>query len=202
MSMSFEVFPTKTDIPKSEDVIKYSLELFYEYLHRENINEHIDINISSVSINGDIDKCPYIITSNENSHTVFNINNVGEVIVKCNNVTGIDKVFWDEEIKNNKRALILKDKIELSIKIGHSWNVKRTMGQPAIVSLYYGYLAIAIAVLTDGIIYSDDGAWDYLSFPIEGNSFEKEYLSVDKLTDSTVRQNVENWIALLKNKNG
>ena len=72
------------------------------------------------------------------------------------------------------------------------------MGQPAIVSLYYGYLAIAIAVLTDGIIYSDDGAWDYSRLPIEGKFFKNEYLNIKNISDPMVKENIENWLSVLK----
>lgn len=58
----------------------------------------------------------------------------------------------------NWRAEKLKDKIKANIELGYSWSVKRTMRQPYIISIYYGFLAITIAMLTDGIIYSSDGA--------------------------------------------
>ena len=73
------------------------------------------------------------------------------------------------------------------------------MGQPSIVSLYYGYLAIGIAILTDGLIYSDDGAWDYSRLPILGEDFKTEYLSIKNISDTIVKDNVEKWLDELKN---
>ncbi len=93
----------------------------------------------------------------------------------------------------------MEKKIWDNLKTGYSWRVKRTMGQPAVVNLYYGYLAIAIAVLTEGILYSDDGAWDYECFPIEGKVFEKEYLNLDKLNNITLKHSIESCLFSLKN---
>lgn len=73
------------------------------------------------------------------------------------------------------------------------------MGQPAIVSLYYGYLIIVIAILIDGIIYSNDGAWDYSKLPIEGIVFKTEYLNIENISDAMVKDNVEKWLGKLKN---
>ncbi len=72
------------------------------------------------------------------------------------------------------------------------------MGQPAIVSLYYGYLAIALAALTDGIIYSDDGAWDWSRLPMGGKAFETEYLDIENIQNATIKENVEGWLGALK----
>ena len=138
---------------------------------------------------------------NENCHTVFNLNEEGEVYVFYHKFTELDKTFWYEEMQRNKNAQCMQERIVANLDVGYSWDVKRTMGQPAIVSLYYGYLAIAIAGLTDGIIYSDDGAWDYSIFPIDGIAFEMKYLNCEKISDTMVKSNVNKWLGVLKNSN-
>ena len=37
--------------------------------------------------------------------------------------------------------------------------------------------------LTDGFLYSDDGAWENNCFPSKVSEFEKEYLDVSKCKD-------------------
>lgn len=142
---------------------------------------------------------PISLVLKEDSHTVFNLNEEGEVYVFYHELSDLDKDFWKEEIQENENAQSMKEKIDANLEIGYFWSVKRTMGQPAIVSLYYGYLAIAIAILTDGIIYSDDGAWDYSRLPIEGNVFKTEYLKIENISDAMVKDNVEKWLGELKN---
>lgn len=159
MSMSFEIFPTKKKKPNCDEIIKYSVELFSEFLKREKISQKIDVTAIEVTADNAVYNNPIYLVLKENYHTVFNLNEEGEVYVFYRELTKLDKSFWVEEIQENENAKSIKKKIDTNLKIGYSWIIKRTMGQPAIVSLYYGYLAIAIAILTDGIIYSDDGAW-------------------------------------------
>lgn len=198
MSMSFEVFPTRNKVPDCDEIILYSVQLFSEFMKRENIAQNIKITVSEVSIDNEICQKPISLTSNENYCTVIKLNEVGEVYVYYHKLSELDKEFWDEELQGNMRARSVKEKICANLKIGYSWSVKRTMGQPAIVSLYYGYLAIAIAVCTDGIIYSDDGAWDYTYFPIDGKIFEEKYLNIGNMSDVTVKANIEKWLVELK----
>lgn len=194
MSMNFEVFPTKKNIPKCNEIIKYSMQLFREFMHREKLIYDIEITTREVSVDKKVLKGTNDLVSKENHYTVFNINEEGEVYVFYHKLTELDNDFWNEELKENKNAQIMKGKIYRNLELGYSWSVKRTMGQPAVVSLYYGYLAIAIAVLTDGIIYSDDGAWDYLCLPIEGSTFADEYLNLDMISDYTVKENIKSWL--------
>lgn len=198
MSMSFEIFPTKKKKSNCDEIIKYSVELFSEFLKREKISQKIDITAIEVTADNAVYNNPIYLVLKENYHTVFNLNEEGEVYVFYHELTKLDKSFWDEEIQENENAKSIKKKIDTNLKIGYSWIIKRTMGQPAIVSLYYGYLAIAIAILTDGIIYSDDGAWDYSMLPIEGKAFKTEYLNIENISDAMVKDNVEKWLSELK----
>lgn len=199
MSISFEIFPTTKKIPKCEEVNEYSINLFNGFIQNENIVYDIKCKVTEVSFDSKKCKKPAFLTSNEEKYTIFNINEEGEIYVFYDKIEKIDEEFWNEEIKINENARFMEKKIWDSLKTGYSWRVKRTMGQPAVVNLYYGYLAIAIAVLTEGILYSDDGAWDYECFPIEGKSFEKEYLNLDKLNNITLKHSIESCLFSLKN---
>lgn len=199
MSMSFEIFPTKKGKPNCDEIIKYSVELFSEFLNKEKISRGIDITTREVTADNAVHMNPISLVLKENSHIVFNLNQEGEVYVFYHELTDLDKDFWKEEIQENGNAQSMKEKIDTNLEIGYFWSVKRTMGQPAIVSLYYGYLAIAIAILTDGIIYSDDGAWDYSRLPIEGKVFKTEYLNIENISDAMVKDNLEKWLGELKN---
>ena len=199
MSISFEIFPTTKKIPKCEEVNEYSINLFNGFIQNENIVYDIKCKVTEVSFDSKKCKKPVFLTSNEEKYTIFNINEEGEIYVFYDKIEKIDEEFWNEEIKINENARFMEKKIWDSLKTGYSWRVKRTMGQPAVVNLYYGYLAIAIAVLTEGILYSDDGVWDYECYPIEGKSFEKEYLNLDKLNNITLKHSIESCLFSLKN---
>lgn len=200
MSMSFEILPTTQNIPDYEEIIKCSVDLFRDFLKRENISQVIDITTTEVTVNNEICTNPISLVTKENYHTIFNINGKGEVYLFFHEQTDLDKDFWAEEIELNKCAQSIKEKIDANSEIGYYWSIKRTIGQPAIVNLYYGYLAIAIAILTDGIIYSDDGAWDYSRLPISGMEFKTEYLNTNNISDTYVKDNVKKWLDELKNE--
>ena len=199
MSTSFDIFPTNNKKPNCNEIIKYSVQLFSEFLKKEKISRDINIITNAANLNNEVyTNNPTFLTLEKNWCTVFNLNGEGAVYVFYRELTEIDKDFWSEELQENKNAQSMKEKIEANLEIGYCWNVKRQVGQPAIVSLYYGFLAIAIAVLTDGIIYSDDGAWDYSRFPIEGWKFKTEYLNIENISDDNVKDSVEMWIDMLK----
>lgn len=185
MSMSFEIFPSIRKLPESNEVMKLSVDLISKFLKKEQIEININVTASDVMNDNQI---------------IFNINGIGEVYMYCNKLTELDKEFWNEEMEINKKALELKERIYASFEIGYYWSIKRTMTQPAIVSIYYGYLAIAIAILTEGIVYSDDGAWDYLKLPMVGKEFMLEYMNLENINDIVVKNNIENWLSELKVK--
>lgn len=199
MSTNFYVFPTRRDLPKCEDIVKYSAHLFKKYLYKQNINYQIHVDVIEASSNkSQINFEPASLITTENLYLIFRLNDEGKVYVFYHRLSDLDEEVWNEEMKTNKNARLLRKQIGDNREIGYHWSVKRTMGQPAAVSLYFGCLAIAIAVLTDGIIYSDDGAWDYTSFPVLGSTFEREYLNVNSIEDINVKRNIINWLNMLR----
>ena len=198
MSMSFDIFPTNTYIPKYEDLKNLSQEMLKDYFAKENIDIDIFLEFNTKDIvSGKNINCDSLIT-NEKEYSSFSINGIGESLIFYRKITDIDKEFWKEEIELNHKANELKEKIETNIKLGYMWNVKRTMNQPAIISIYYGFLAIAIAILTNGILYSDDGAWDYHSFPIGAEQFRMEYLNLYNLQDKNIKEYIKKCLYSLK----
>ncbi len=198
MSMSFDIFPTNTYIPKYEELKNLSQEMLKDYFAKENIDIDIFLEFNTKDIvSGKNINCDSLIT-NEKEYSSFSINGIGESLIFYRKITDIDKEFWKEEIELNHKANELKEKIETNIKLGYMWNVKRTMNQPAIISIYYGFLAIAIAILTNGILYSDDGAWDYHSFPIGAEQFRMEYLNLYNLQDKNIKEYIKKCLYSLK----
>lgn len=201
MSMNFEIFPTKNVKLECTDLINNSLKKFKHFLETNEIHNDIFITIQEVADDGEIKANPKCLPIEENRHMVFSINGIGEIYVFYHSLTELDIEFWNDEVQINPNVQKIKDRIDTNLKLGYSWSVKRTMGQPAVVSLYYGYLAMMIAKLTDGILYSDDGAWDYALLPMESHDFEKEYLNIENVKDASIKENVSKWIAELKKGN-
>lgn len=62
---------------------------------------------------------------------------------------------------------------------GRMWCFKSSAGHAPITELAFGYLAAAVAELTQGFIHSDDGAWHRASMPMLAESFYKSYLRAE-----------------------
>lgn len=199
MSMSFEIFPTEKIIPRCEDIVNISTEMFNRFLKKEGIEKEITINVREESENKVFDKIPEKIITMVKGCQVYNINEEGEIYLLYFRNNELDRSFWAEEVRTNMNAKKLSNAIEANLELGYSWCIKKTMSQPPIVSLYYGYLAIAIAILTKGIIFSGDGAWSYHHLPVEGTIFAKEYLNLAKVSDDRLRENIVKWLKTLKN---
>jgi hypothetical protein len=82
---------------------------------------------------------------------------------------------WDEEIRTRERSRTMSSYISECLSTGHYWSFCQSGGQPAVVNVAYGFVAAALAELTEGIIYSSDCAWDYECFPCRAQEFYEFY---------------------------
>jgi len=82
------------------------------------------------------------------------------------------------EIKFNK--LLPDEFVDGCLDFGRRWTFRRSAGQPCVISLVYGYIAAAFAELTEGFLYSDDGAWDRDMMPIRPTEFYATYFYPEK----------------------
>lgn len=104
----------------------------------------------------------------------------------------------DNVLFNLPEALHLSTKREALLATaqacGRWWYFRRSTGQPAIIVALFGFLASALAELTDGVLYSDDGAWEMPYAAALPDDFDKEYLCPERATTSA---NIE-WAARIE----
>lgn len=197
MSTCFNIFPTTAHIPKCKIIIETAVSMFNDFLRSNEIDLDVEYNIREMKQDGSIIESDLIVHE-EGNYTSVEINGIGTVLLFYGNLTNVDFEMWEEEIAINKKAELMRKKILLNKTIGHYWQVKRTMGQPALIGLIYGFIAISIAKYTNGYIYSDDGAWSYDLFPSTYMELLSQYSDVDNITDNEVRSTVRKWIDELK----
>jgi hypothetical protein len=77
--------------------------------------------------------------------------------------------IWDDYKTDGSKYNAIRE----SLSVGYYWSFRRSAGQPFIINLAYGLVASAIAELTDGYLFSDDGAWN--GGPIKSKDFNAEY---------------------------
>lgn len=66
-----------------------------------------------------------------------------------------------------------------------SWYFRRSIGQPAAINVLYGFLTSALAELTEGVVDSNDGAWDFARFPALPQELDRWYMNPQEALDSS-----------------
>lgn len=197
MSTSFEIYPTNDNIPELSRLISEAVSMFENFMKYHNIKSYINTELYAVNENQTV-YTPKFVTDSENIYNTIELNKIGNIYLFYIKIDDTDVALWNDELKNNPRAESIKSSIMKNREIGYLWQVKRTAGQPAIVSLFYGFVAMALARETDGFIYSDDGAWCYESFPTTWQNLHSEYLDIDKIKDHNIKSTIIKWINSLK----
>lgn len=88
----------------------------------------------------------------------------------------IDREVWEEEFAKPRPTVTTHEHaVRTYLEVGHHWWFRRSAGQPAAINITYGMLAAALAELTDGLLHSDDGAWEYQRFPCRPDDFLRFY---------------------------
>jgi hypothetical protein len=89
------------------------------------------------------------------------------------------------------------DSIQQSLHIGRFWCFRRSAGQPAIINIGYGILAASLAELTEGFIFSGDGAWDCRLLPARPRDFLRWYFRPEMTEDEGKREWAQSCIKFL-----
>ena len=76
----------------------------------------------------------------------------------------------------------LMEKVEQAKELNLYWTFRRSVGQLALMNIVFGLISGAVAELTDGIVWSIDGAWDYR--PAEHAAFFDFYFNPEKAIDN------------------
>lgn len=179
MSTTFEVYTPTIKIPSFGAVLELSNAYLKGFLHDIGVKAEIRIDVEvrkrvtheCISFHNN-DQAKW----SEDSYAWFVVNNqAGGCDAYCDVIKQLDHDRWEDEFKLNSRAANVQGKMRTCLASGFYWWFRRSAGQPSIINLSYGIIAAAFAELTDGIIYSDDNAWDYNMFPTEAGKFLSKY---------------------------
>jgi len=186
MSTTFEVYPGIKDTPSFSTVICNTETAVNNYLRSIGVGRDIRLSIEIQSINGHIKK-PFQLADkmiwDESVYAWFYIEDIpGGTDAYFYRHSSIDTEFLMEELTANPNFQKYQNTINNNIKLGYYWSFRRSAGQPAIIALCYGLLAASLAKLTEGIIYTDDGAWDYEKFPADPDDFIRRYFRLEYAT--------------------
>lgn len=190
MSTTIQIIPVETSAITFGQVISTSERNINNFLNsigltntiklKVNVHEHNEKYVNTVQFE---DKFEW----NDNEYAWFAIEGVpGGTDGYCwqlnDEVIDPEDPWWIfEEIEaNNKTIEDLKNKIEKSKLLNRRWSFRRSAGQYGIIAISYGLISAAIAELTNGILWADDGAWDFERFPAKSVDFLDWYFRPDK----------------------
>ena len=184
MSTTFSVFPLTTNIPTFRDVLDLSTKKVNAFLKNYHVNLEVELEVKLLAKENDSEQEFDLDSSakwHDDFYAWFTVSSVPG---------GADSYYWElsnEEKADNLEEFLSRDLnesrkmlVENCLENKIEWNFRRSAGQRAITNVAYGFIASSFAELTDGIIYSDDGGWDYEIFPATAEEFDLVYFRPEK----------------------
>ncbi|WP_425800786.1 hypothetical protein ACHOLT_11635 [Desulfitobacterium sp. Sab5] len=199
MSTTFDVLPGSHYIPTFEEIVELSSSYLNSFLRsiglKKDIGLRVNLHKSDESIiNNNVQ--PLEAKWDSDYYAWFYIKGIdGGTDCHFSSFEESDYDIWKEEIKGNVKIRSYKNEINKSLKIGHYWSLRRSAGQPGVIALCYGLIAASLAKLTDGLIYTDDGAWDYSQFPTNADNFLTWYFRPEFTVDTDYKEWVQSCIS-------
>ena len=198
MSTNLYVYPGKEYMPSFAELLDISNKKINDFLTNLGGVRSVIVDVD-VHKNKDHSQFKFDVNDkliwNDDSYAWFFIHGVGGGTDSYYyKITELDKETWKEEIETNIKAQQLQDTIIRSLSIGYHWSFRRSAGQSGIINLAYGLIAASLAEITDGFLYSDDGAWDYNCFPALADDFFKWYFKPEFAEKSDDKVWVQNCI--------
>jgi len=181
MSTVFEVYPSSKEIPSYKDVLTLSNEYLAQVLRRAGIDKEyiIDVSIRNCKTHEIVqfEKTRPAVWTTDDEYAWFSVNELpggcDAYVYSANDP--FTSECWDDEFASNKRAKEVETEMRKCFMLGFYWAFRRSAGQPAVINLSYGLIAAAFTELSNGFVFSDDGAWDYALFPTNANRFLQSY---------------------------
>jgi len=188
MATTFDVYPRLAEIPPFRDILDLSTHRLCERLKELEIDSVPAIQVNLHSTNPDTVRAVDVRTParwGDSEYAWFFVDAMpGGTDAYFRSVGQSDREVWADE--NLDEHLLLQERaalIRACLDNGYYWYFRRSAGQPAIINLAYGLIAASVAELTNGFIYSDDGAWDLERFPAIPEEFYTWYFRPEMALD-------------------
>ena len=200
MSTTFEVYPATCELPTFAALIDATLPQLHDRLARHGIDARPQIHVR-IQKNRNHKHVPFELTDPlqwfDTTYAWFEIANVaGGTDAYFEPIDELTKEVWDDYLKEDQFKPYA-DHAKQCLAVGHYWYFRRSMGQPAIINLTYGLLAGCLAELTNGLIMSDDSAWDWKTMPATGPEFLEFYFVPDRTADADCKEWATNCLKLI-----
>ena len=198
MSTTFSVFPLRTDLPSFREVLNLSTEKLNRFLKDYQIDFQAKIEVRLLADKDNAEQkldLDSLAKWNDDFYAWFSVSNING---------GADSYYWElseEDKADNLEELLNKELeegrrklIENCLENKVQWHFRKSAGQLCITGIAYGFIASSFAQLTNGIIFSGDGGWDYQIFPATFDEFDSVYFRPEKAISEDKQRGVKDCI--------
>lgn len=188
MSTTFTIIPTRmNDHVNFKNVIETAQKTMNDFLIQYKIDVEVKFKVNIHEINEkyirEVDLTDQFLWE-ENEYAWFTIE-------KCNggidsNCESFSRYYYIEPdlVEDWCQYHVNGDQLKWIKNFDRHWCFRRSVGQPGLINLAYGHLSAAVALLTDGLITTEDGAWDEHLFPVRAEEFLSVYFRPEKTNDT------------------
>jgi len=178
MSTTFEAFPRTRELPSFRAVLERSTRELHGFLasididHRPQIHARLQRNSDRSHVAFGLDDP---LRWDEDVYAWFMVGDVpGGTDAYFRGDPAAFTKMWGREF-HGPRYDGLRPVIDECLAVRHSWSFRRSAGQSCTINLAYGLIAGSLAALTDGLVHSDDRAWEWERLPARPDDFLRFY---------------------------
>lgn len=187
MSTTFEIL-ISNEIPTFGQVCKKTEEELHKFLSNIGIYQKPKLSIEVET--HEIRPCSYHekFLCAEEHYILICVDDIPHVSINTFQFDEFYRRYWKEDIIPEISCTLMRKKCnECLYSHEYYWNTVRYAGSSVVTNLVYGLLAGSIASLGDGVVFSDDSAWDYNRMPITGDKFLDSYFNPEKDSDKELK---------------
>jgi hypothetical protein len=187
LSTTLDVYPRNSSAPAFRDILDLGVTRLHEQLAARGIDARpgLDLHLRRCVTH---ELLPLDLASparwSPSEYAWFSVPGIGGgTDVFYETLSSDDLEYWAELVDEHPPAKARRDDIRACLANGVYWSFRRSAGQPGIINFAYGILAATLAELTEGLVFSDDGAWDYSNFPATAHEVFRWYFRPEKAID-------------------
>ena len=204
MATTINVYPRRSEVPTFEQILTLSTAKLREFLaeygivfldwDKQKVEPTVEVDLAYGQYDEPVafdPRLPAVWDDSNGTYAWFRVASFGGVIGRKCQVDEPELKFWGEQITANERAASRRERIESCLKDGYYWQFEKSELNRGVNSLVYGLIAGAVAQLTEGFIFSKDGAWEAERFPATAEELFSWYFRPELTIKAYYKQKAE-----------
>lgn len=197
MSTTFDIFPGRRELPWFEHVRALAEEQLNAYLRSIGVRTFVGLGTEIRSNEPDrvvIASALGPMSWDDDCYAWFTVaDRMGGADAYFWPIDESTTEYWNDDLLLRPNFARWREPMANAFALGHRWNIRCSINEPAAMLLASGFIAGAIAHLTGGFVYSDDGAWDHNRLPATGAELLETYGRAGAATTEEWRDRMLAW---------